>query len=156
MPDDLILPSDVLYNYFIIYHNVIKMEMKCTVNLVHLNNPQIPPLSPPPPQSMEKLSSVNPVPAAKKFGDCCLRPTARLTNRMCHVSPNPLKEMFNIRLRFQLGLPGGSVVKSPAAMQETQVQSLGWDNLLEQEMATHSSILAWRIPWTVNLAGLSP
>ena len=32
-------------------------------------------------------------------------------------------------------------------MQETQVQSLGWEDLLEKEMATHSSILAWRIPW---------
>ena len=32
--------------------------------------------------------------------------------------------------------------------QETQVQSLGWEDLLEKEMATHSSILAWRIPWT--------
>ena len=30
---------------------------------------------------------------------------------------------------------------------ETQVQSLGWEDLLEKEMATHSSILAWRIPW---------
>ena len=34
------------------------------------------------------------------------------------------------------------------AMQETQVQSLGWEDPLEKEMATHSSILAWRIPWT--------
>ena len=33
-------------------------------------------------------------------------------------------------------------------MQETQVQSLGWEDPLEEEMATHSSILAWRIPWT--------
>ena len=33
-------------------------------------------------------------------------------------------------------------------MQETQVQSLGWKDPLEKEMATHSSILAWRIPWT--------
>src|SRR5574337_710322 len=33
------------------------------------------------------------------------------------------------------------------AMQETQVQSLGWEDPLEKEMATHSSILAWRIPW---------
>ena len=33
-------------------------------------------------------------------------------------------------------------------MQETQVQSLGWEDALEKEMATHSSILAWRIPWT--------
>ena len=33
-------------------------------------------------------------------------------------------------------------------MQETWVRSLGWDNPLEKEMATHSSILAWKIPWT--------
>ena len=33
-------------------------------------------------------------------------------------------------------------------MQETRVQSLGWGDLLEKEMATHSSILAWKIPWT--------
>ena len=40
------------------------------------------------------------------------------------------------------------MVKSPPAKQETQVQSLGWDDPLEKEMATHSSILAWEIPWT--------
>ena len=39
-------------------------------------------------------------------------------------------------------------------MQETQVQSLGWEDLLEEEMATHSSILAWRIPWTEEPGGL--
>ena len=33
-------------------------------------------------------------------------------------------------------------------MQETRVQSLGWEDPLEQEMATHSSILAWKVPWT--------
>ena len=38
--------------------------------------------------------------------------------------------------------------KNLPAMQETQVQSLGWEDILEKEMATHSSILAWRIPWT--------
>ena len=38
--------------------------------------------------------------------------------------------------------------KDLPTMQETQVQSLGWEDLLEKEMATHSSILAWRIPWT--------
>ena len=37
-------------------------------------------------------------------------------------------------------------VKHPPTMQETQVQSLGWEDLLEKEMATHSSILAWKIP----------
>ena len=39
-------------------------------------------------------------------------------------------------------------VKSLPAMQEIQVQSLGWDDPLEKGMATHPSILAWRIPWT--------
>ena len=40
------------------------------------------------------------------------------------------------------------LVKSPPAMRETWVQSLGWEDPLEKEMATHSSILAWKIPWT--------
>ena len=40
------------------------------------------------------------------------------------------------------------MVKNPPAMQETRVQSLGWEDPLEKGMATHSSILAWRIPWT--------
>ena len=39
------------------------------------------------------------------------------------------------------------MVKNPPAMQETQVQSLGREDSLEKEMATHSSTLAWRIPW---------
>ena len=40
------------------------------------------------------------------------------------------------------------MVKNPTAMQETQVRSLGQDDPLEEGMAAHSSILAWRIPWT--------
>ena len=40
------------------------------------------------------------------------------------------------------------MVKRLPTMQETQVQSLDWEDLLEKEMATHSSILAWKIPWT--------
>jgi len=39
-------------------------------------------------------------------------------------------------------------------MQEMQVRSLGWEDLLEEEMATHSSILAWKIPWTEEPGGL--
>ena len=39
-------------------------------------------------------------------------------------------------------------------MQEIQVQSLGWEDHLEKEMAIHSSILAWRIPWTEEYSGL--
>ena len=39
-------------------------------------------------------------------------------------------------------------VKHMPTMQDTRVQSLGWEDLLEKEMATYSSILAWKIPWT--------
>ena len=49
--------------------------------------------------------------------------------------------------------PGGSEVKLPT-MQETWVRSLGQEDPLEKEMATHSSILAWRIPWTEEPGGL--
>ena len=45
-------------------------------------------------------------------------------------------------------------VKNLPAMHEIWVQSLGWNNPLEKGMATHSSILAWRIPWTEEPGGL--
>ena len=43
---------------------------------------------------------------------------------------------------------GAQMVKNLPAMWETQVQFLGWEDTLEKEMATHSSTLAWKIPWT--------
>ena len=46
------------------------------------------------------------------------------------------------------------IVKNLAAMQETWVQSLGQEDTLENGMATHSSVLAWRIPWTEEPGGL--
>ena len=46
------------------------------------------------------------------------------------------------------------IVKNPPAMQETWVSSLGWEDPLEEGMATHSGILAWRIPWTEEPGGL--
>ena len=46
------------------------------------------------------------------------------------------------------------MVKNRPEMQETQVRSLGWEDPLEEGMATHSSILAWRIPWTEEPGGL--
>ena len=46
------------------------------------------------------------------------------------------------------------MVKNLPAMQEMWVPSLGWKDPLEKEMATHSSILAWRIPWTEEPGGL--
>ena len=46
------------------------------------------------------------------------------------------------------------MVKNLPVMQETWVQSLGWEDLLEEGMATHSSVFAWRIPWTEEPGGL--
>ena len=46
------------------------------------------------------------------------------------------------------------MVKNPPAMLETWVRSLGWEDSLEEEMATHSRILAWRIPWIEEPGGL--
>ena len=53
-----------------------------------------------------------------------------------------------------MGYPGGLGVKNPPAVQETQVQSLGIKDPLEKEIATHSSILAWEMPWTEEPGGL--
>ena len=46
------------------------------------------------------------------------------------------------------------MVKNLPAMQETWVRALGWENPLEKEIATHSSVLAWKIPWTEETGGL--
>ena len=55
---------------------------------------------------------------------------------------------------LEKGLPGGSVVKNPSAMQATQVRFLGRKDPLEEEMVTHSCILAREIPWTEEPGGL--
>ena len=53
-------------------------------------------------------------------------------------------------------IPNGAAVKNPPAveMEETHVRPLGQDDPLEEEMATHSNILAWEIPWTEEPGGL--
>ena len=55
-----------------------------------------------------------------------------------------------------MGFPGGASGKEPACQcrRRKRVLSLGWEDPLEKEMATHSSILAWRIPWTEEPGGL--
>ena len=52
--------------------------------------------------------------------------------------------------------PGDLVVKNWPAKQETRVWSLGWEGTLDKDMETHSSILAWEIPWTEEPVGYSP
>ena len=68
--------------------------------------------------------------------------------------------LFYLCWRFLMDMPlckraslVTQLVKNPPAMWETWVQSLGWEGSLEKEMATHSSVLAWRIPWTVQSMG---
>ena len=56
-------------------------------------------------------------------------------------------------LQFSWASLVSQLEKNPPAMQETWVQSLGWEHPLEKGKATHSSILAWRIPWTVQSMG---
>ena len=55
-------------------------------------------------------------------------------------------ERIGYPLLYSWASLGAQMVKNPPAMQETQVQSLGWENLLEKGMTSHFSILAWRIP----------
>ena len=52
------------------------------------------------------------------------------------------------------GFPGGSDGKNLPAMRETWVRPLGWEDPLEKETTTHSSVLAWRTPWTEEPGGL--
>ena len=81
----------------------------------------------------------------------------RLTHKIDYHIPTSCQ--FNIHLHFlKLYLKREALVaqtvKNPPAMQETGVQSLGWGDPLEKGMATHSSILAWEIPWTEKPGGL--
>ena len=67
------------------------------------------------------------------------------------------KQTVNLGCRNIKDFPGGSVVKNPPAMQEqqeTQFRSMHPEDPLEEGMASHSSILAWRIPWTGEPGGL--
>ena len=54
------------------------------------------------------------------------------------------------KLKTKRPAPVAQTLKNPPAKWETWVQSLGWEDTLEKGMATHSRILAWRIPWTVE------
>ena len=57
-------------------------------------------------------------------------------------------------LSLKMGFPGGSADKESACSAGVLVWSLGWENHLEKGMATHSNILAWRLPWTEEPGGL--
>ena len=74
--------------------------------------------------------------------------------RLCWILAEVQQQWSLQSQKFEASFLGGSAVRNLPAMQEMKVQSLGWEDLLEEEMATHSSILAWRIPWTEEPGGL--
>ena len=76
------------------------------------------------------------------------------TRNFLYILNASLQELTSVVFNeFYLNVDWASLVaqlvKNLPAMQETWVQSLGWEDTLEKGMATHSSILAWRIPWTI-------
>ena len=68
---------------------------------------------------------------------------------LLHWQQDSLPLISNGNLLYDTGSLVVQLVKNPPAMWETWVRSLGWEDPLEKGKATHSSILAWRIPWTV-------
>ena len=73
---------------------------------------------------------------------------------MNKVIPIVINHANSMYLWYDVASLVGQTVKNLPVMQETKIQSLGWKDPLEKEMATHSSILAWRIPWTEEPGGL--
>ena len=73
---------------------------------------------------------------------------------MNKVIPIVINHANSMYLWYDVASLVGQTVKNLPVMQETQIQSLGQKDPLEKEMATHSSILAWRIPWTEEPGGL--
>ena len=71
-----------------------------------------------------------------------------------HGSGRSTGEGIGYPLQYSWPSLVAQVVKNPPAMWEISVQSLGWEDPLEKGKATHSSLLAWRIPWTVQFIGL--
>ena len=73
---------------------------------------------------------------------------------MAKTTEGPRFEFYLIVTNLVGASLGAQSVKNPPATQETWVQFLGWEDPLEEGMATHSSILAWRMPWAEESGGL--
>ena len=84
--------------------------------------------------------------------------TARKTDQSILIGINCEYSLEGLMLKLKLQYSWASLVawlvNNTPAMWETWVQSLGWKDPLEEGMATHASILAWRIPWTEEPGGL--
>ena len=100
--------------------------------------------------STRETSTLLPHPSCQK----CFGEHGILNKKAClslSSAPAPSLSLLTIPL---WGFPGGSVVKNPLAIQETQVQSLGWEDPLQKEITTYSSILAWKNPRKEEPGGL--
>ena len=86
---------------------------------------------------------------------CILHKDAQIPAGSCLCAQVAISsKLGKYRNKSGLTLFIAQLVKNPPAMQETWVQSLGWEDPLEKEMATHSSTLAWKIPWTEDTSML--
>ena len=77
----------------------------------------------------------------------------KLQDHLGKAEQSSLRDELGLYL-FVLNSDAAQTVKHLSTMRETQVQSLVWEDPLEKEMATNSSILAWRTPWTEEPGGL--
>ena len=87
--------------------------------------------------------------------------TSDVGARSWESSPETAESDFNALLSIRAASQVGSAVKKKICLpiqevQERRIQSLGWEDPLEEETATHSSILVWKIPWTQEPGGLQP
>ena len=78
---------------------------------------------------------------------------AQLVKNLPAMQERSAGEGIGYPLQYSSAFLVAQLVKKPSAMRETWVQSLSWEDPLEKGKATHSSILAWRIPWTVQFMG---
>ena len=114
--------------------------------------------------STVELEKTSESPGGQVKTECCSPPLICLSNKCpadADVTRPALRTTVSFLLSFTLfsdGVVGASLVaqmvKNPPAVWDTHVQSLGREDPLEKGRATHSSILAWRIPWTEECGGL--
>ena len=100
--------------------------------------------------STRETSALLPHPSCQK----CFGEHGILDKKAClSLSSAPAPSLFLLTVPLW-GFPGGSVVRNPLAIQETQVQSLGWEDPLQKEITTYCSILAWKNPRKEEPGGL--
>ena len=116
-----------------------------------------------------ELSTASPLPVnlqvanfqrCERVSTCSVTKLVHLSGAHCHLCVSSMSGCafvdFTVVNRVQWGFPGGSAVKNPPAVQrskEKQVRSLGREDPLEEGMKTHTSVLAWRIPWMEEPGG---